>query len=171
MYNSKKTPRELRFSIPFIRKTFLSIHPSYHRCLLILINLYPFSFNRYIITSLCDSCESSDSVVAVVFWVGYFNSALNPLIYAYFNRDFRVAFRKTLKSCCVALRPVRDLRQAHRKQDLVHSNASSELHVNNQLRASEMTNVHIEACIWVFAKGRYSNFRNEEEEEEGFNVR
>lgn len=110
------------------------------------------SFNRYIITSLCDTCESSDSVVAVVFWVGYFNSALNPLIYAYFNRDFRVAFRKTLKSCCVALRPVRDLRQAHRKQDLVHSNASSELHVNNQLRASEMTNVHIEACIWVFSK-------------------
>lgn len=104
-------------------------------------------FLWYIITSLCDSCESSDSVVAVVFWVGYFNSALNPLIYAYFNRDFRVAFRKTLKSCCVALRPVRDLRQAHRKQDLVHSNASSELHVNNQLRASEMTNVHIEACI------------------------
>ncbi|XP_012344819.1 octopamine receptor beta-1R [Apis florea] len=104
-------------------------------------------FLWYIITSLCDTCESSDSVVAVVFWVGYFNSALNPLIYAYFNRDFRVAFRKTLKSCCVALRPVRDLRQAHRKQDLVHSNASSELHVNNQLRASEMTNVHIEACI------------------------
>ncbi|OAD54450.1 Octopamine receptor beta-1R [Eufriesea mexicana] len=104
-------------------------------------------FLWYIITSLCDSCESSDSVVAVVFWVGYFNSALNPLIYAYFNRDFRAAFRKTLESCCVAIGPVRDLRQAHRKQDLVHSNASSELHVNNQLRASEMTNVHIEACI------------------------
>ncbi|XP_076762084.1 octopamine receptor beta-1R [Xylocopa sonorina] len=104
-------------------------------------------FLWYIITSLCDSCKSSDAVVAVVFWVGYFNSALNPLIYAYFNRDFRAAFRKTLESCCVALGPVRDLRQVHRKQDLVHSNASSELHVNNQLRASEMTNVHIEACI------------------------
>ncbi|CAK9811452.1 Octopamine receptor beta-1R [Anthophora plagiata] len=104
-------------------------------------------FLWYIITSLCDSCESSDAVVAVVFWVGYFNSALNPLIYAYFNRDFRAAFRKTLESCCVALGPVRDLRQVHRKQDLVHSNASSELHVNNQLRTSEMTNVHIEACI------------------------
>ncbi|XP_050595781.1 octopamine receptor beta-1R-like isoform X1 [Bombus affinis] len=104
-------------------------------------------FLWYIITSLCDSCESSDSVVAAVFWVGYFNSALNPLIYAYFNRDFRAAFRKTLESCCVAIGPVRDLRQTHRKQDLVHSNASSELHVNNQLRASEMTNVHIEACI------------------------
>ncbi|XP_014467276.1 PREDICTED: octopamine receptor beta-1R-like [Dinoponera quadriceps] len=104
-------------------------------------------FLWYIITALCDSCESGDVVVAVVFWVGYFNSALNPLIYAYFNREFRAAFRKTLESCCRAIGPVRDLRQVHRKQDLVHSNASSELHVNNQLRNSEMTNVHIEACI------------------------
>ncbi|KYN01722.1 Octopamine receptor beta-1R [Cyphomyrmex costatus] len=104
-------------------------------------------FLWYIITALCDSCESGEVVVAVVFWVGYFNSALNPLIYAYFNREFRAAFRKTLESCCRAIGPVHDLRQVHRKQDLVHSNASSELHVNNQLRNSEMTNVHIEACI------------------------
>ncbi|KAK0183333.1 hypothetical protein PV327_001384 [Microctonus hyperodae] len=104
-------------------------------------------FLWYLITSLCDTCESSSIVVAAVFWVGYFNSALNPLIYAYFNREFRAAFRKTLESCCAALMPVHDMRQVHRKQDLVHSNASSELHMNNQLRASEMTNVHIEACI------------------------
>ncbi|KDR19123.1 Octopamine receptor beta-3R, partial [Zootermopsis nevadensis] len=37
-----------------------------------------------------------DVVVAVLFWIGYFNSALNPLIYAYFNRDFREAFKNTL---------------------------------------------------------------------------
>ncbi|XP_072750063.1 octopamine receptor beta-1R [Anoplolepis gracilipes] len=104
-------------------------------------------FLWYIITALCTSCKSGDMVVAIVFWVGYFNSALNPLIYAYFNREFRAAFRKTLESCCRAFGPVHDLRQVHRKQDLVHSNASSELHVNNQLRNSEMTNVHIEACI------------------------
>ncbi|XP_015594311.1 octopamine receptor beta-1R isoform X2 [Cephus cinctus] len=104
-------------------------------------------FLWYMITSLCDTCHSKSIVVAAVFWVGYFNSALNPLIYAYFNREFRAAFRKTLESCCEALGPVRDMRKIHRKQDLVHSNASSELHVNNQLRASEMTNVHIEACI------------------------
>ncbi|XP_063992189.1 octopamine receptor beta-1R-like isoform X2 [Diachasmimorpha longicaudata] len=104
-------------------------------------------FLWYIITSLCDTCETSPSVVGAVFWVGYFNSALNPLIYAYFNREFRAAFSKTLETCCAALVPVRDMRQVHRKQDLVHSNASSELHVNNQLRSSEVNNVHIEACI------------------------
>ncbi|EAT42516.2 AAEL005945-PA, partial [Aedes aegypti] len=50
----------------------------------------------YIITSLCDECPNPDIVVVLVFWVGYFNSTLNPLIYAYFNRDFREAFRNTL---------------------------------------------------------------------------
>ncbi|XP_053680499.1 octopamine receptor beta-2R [Anopheles nili] len=53
-------------------------------------------FLWYIITSLCDKCPNPDIVIALVFWVGYFNSTLNPLIYAYFNRDFREAFRNTL---------------------------------------------------------------------------
>uniref|UniRef100_A0A182UJH2 G-protein coupled receptors family 1 profile domain-containing protein n=1 Tax=Anopheles melas TaxID=34690 RepID=A0A182UJH2_9DIPT len=53
-------------------------------------------FLWYIITSLCDRCPNPDIVVALVFWIGYFNSTLNPLIYAYFNRDFREAFRNTL---------------------------------------------------------------------------
>lgn len=59
-------------------------------------------FLWYVITSLCgdERCRSPPAVITLVFWVGYFNSALNPLIYAYFNREFRVAFRKTLQNCC-----------------------------------------------------------------------
>ncbi|KAL6254544.1 hypothetical protein P5V15_014597 [Pogonomyrmex californicus] len=61
-------------------------------------------FLWYLITSLCgEACYCPDTVVSVLFWIGYFNSALNPLIYAYFNRDFRDAFKDTLKSalpCC-----------------------------------------------------------------------
>ncbi|PNF21441.1 Octopamine receptor beta-1R [Cryptotermes secundus] len=61
-------------------------------------------FLWYDITTLCgEACYCPDVVVAVLFWIGYFNSALNPLIYAYFNRDFREAFKNTLQCafpCC-----------------------------------------------------------------------
>uniref|UniRef100_A0AAG5CYP2 G-protein coupled receptors family 1 profile domain-containing protein n=2 Tax=Anopheles atroparvus TaxID=41427 RepID=A0AAG5CYP2_ANOAO len=57
-------------------------------------------FLWYVITSLCGdkACPCPDVVITVLFWIGYFNSTLNPLIYAYFNRDFREAFRNTLQS-------------------------------------------------------------------------
>ncbi|XP_032578477.1 octopamine receptor beta-1R isoform X2 [Drosophila sechellia] len=62
-----------------------------------LICWLPF-FLWYIVSSLCDSCITPRLLVGILFWIGYFNSALNPIIYAYFNRDFRAAFKKTLKS-------------------------------------------------------------------------
>ncbi|KAH8306280.1 hypothetical protein KR018_005879 [Drosophila ironensis] len=64
-----------------------------------LICWLPF-FLWYIVSSLCDSCITPRLLVGILFWIGYFNSALNPIIYAYFNRDFRAAFKKTLKSLC-----------------------------------------------------------------------
>ncbi|KAF2368411.1 G protein-coupled receptor rhodopsin-like [Trinorchestia longiramus] len=63
-------------------------------------------FLWYVITTLCgkDSCPVPGIVVSILFWIGYFNSMLNPAIYAYFNRDFREAFKRTLScvfcSCC-----------------------------------------------------------------------
>ncbi|XP_063921752.1 octopamine receptor beta-3R-like [Zophobas morio] len=62
-------------------------------------------FLWYVITTLCgdDLCPTPDWLIGMLFWVGYFNSALNPLIYAYFNRDFREAFKDTLlcaMPCC-----------------------------------------------------------------------
>ncbi|VVC45664.1 G protein-coupled receptor, rhodopsin-like [Cinara cedri] len=64
--------------------------------------------SRYVISTLCgDPCSFPEALVTVLFWIGYFNSSLNPLIYAYFNRDFREAFKNTLQcvfpccqSCC-----------------------------------------------------------------------
>lgn len=52
---------------------------------------------RYLTTSLCgEKCPSPNILVALLFWIGYSNSTLNPIIYAYFNRDFREAFKNTL---------------------------------------------------------------------------
>lgn len=68
-------------------------------------------FLWYVITSLCSTCDNPDAVVTIVFWIGYFNSTLNPLIYAYFNRDFREAFKNTLQCafCNTCSRPPSDL--------------------------------------------------------------
>ena len=55
-------------------------------------------FSWYLITTLCgDSCPYPPILGSVLFWLGYLNSCLNPVIYAYFNRDFRSAFRRLLK--------------------------------------------------------------------------
>lgn len=54
-------------------------------------------FLWYVIITLCgDACPCPEIVVSILFWIGYFNSMLNPAIYAYFNRDFREAFKRTL---------------------------------------------------------------------------
>ncbi|KAK9295885.1 hypothetical protein QLX08_009932 [Tetragonisca angustula] len=69
-------------------------------------------FLWYVITTLCgDSCPCPDILIALLFWIGYTNSALNPLIYAYFNRDFREAFKNTLQCafCSLCRREPSDL--------------------------------------------------------------
>lgn len=122
-------------------------------------------FYRYVITSLCGpTCYNPQSVVTLVFWVGYFNSALNPLIYAYFNREFRIAFKKTLQSCCQMTSKLICCRRRSRADPVTYSNASSEIHMNNHVRTDlrtaegnqrlscnvsegEIINLHTEAVI------------------------
>ncbi|XP_049859965.1 alpha-2B adrenergic receptor-like [Schistocerca gregaria] len=55
----------------------------------------PFFF-LYILLPLCPRCDIPDSAFATAFWLGYTNSALNPVIYTIFNKDFRRAFRRIL---------------------------------------------------------------------------
>uniref|UniRef100_A0A8D9ASA1 Tyramine/octopamine receptor n=1 Tax=Cacopsylla melanoneura TaxID=428564 RepID=A0A8D9ASA1_9HEMI len=58
---------------------------------------FPFFF-LYILTPICNVCRDTipDKAFAVAFWLGYMNSALNPVIYTIFNKDFRRAFRRIL---------------------------------------------------------------------------
>ncbi|ESO96952.1 hypothetical protein LOTGIDRAFT_178224 [Lottia gigantea] len=55
-------------------------------------------FSWYVITSMCrEKCPYPPILGSILFWIGYFNSCLNPILYAYFNRDFRTAFKKILR--------------------------------------------------------------------------
>ncbi|KAH7642650.1 7 transmembrane receptor -like protein 7 [Dermatophagoides farinae] len=55
-------------------------------------------FVLYVLVALCQKCKENipEGVFAVAFWLGYGNSAANPIIYTIFNRDYRKAFRKIL---------------------------------------------------------------------------
>lgn len=58
-------------------------------------------FTFYVLRALCHACRDyiSPRFEAFIFWMGYCNSAINPIIYTIFNRDFRKAFRKILFKC------------------------------------------------------------------------
>ncbi|XP_066146279.1 octopamine receptor beta-1R-like [Euwallacea fornicatus] len=116
-------------------------------------------FLWYVISTLCgtDICYSPQWVVTLVFWVGYFNSALNPLIYAYFNREFRVAFKKTLQSCCQMMSKVLCWRwRKQRDAPISYSNASSEVPGNYISRDH-----NIPRCSYNISEGEIVNLQSE----------
>ncbi|XP_009565058.2 D(4) dopamine receptor [Cuculus canorus] len=57
-------------------------------------------FVVHITRALCKSCSIPTQVTSTVTWLGYVNSALNPIIYTVFNTEFRNFFRKVLHLFC-----------------------------------------------------------------------
>ncbi|NWI18248.1 DRD3 protein, partial [Crypturellus soui] len=55
-------------------------------------------FLIHILNAHCPSCHVPPALYSASTWLGYVNSALNPIIYTTFNTDFRRAFLKIL--CC-----------------------------------------------------------------------
>ncbi|KAG0413435.1 hypothetical protein HPB47_009419 [Ixodes persulcatus] len=53
-------------------------------------------FLMYVILPFCADCYISTKTVNFITWLGYVNSALNPVIYTVFNNDFRKAFLRIL---------------------------------------------------------------------------
>lgn len=52
-------------------------------------------FTMYLVRAFCIRCIQP-LVFSILFWLGYCNSAINPLIYALFSKDFRLAFKRLI---------------------------------------------------------------------------
>ncbi len=63
-----------------------------------LLTWGPFIFTT-IVQNLCDSCRLKDVVGTYLLLLGICNSFLNPLIYGFWNRDFRKILKKTCSTC------------------------------------------------------------------------
>lgn len=50
-----------------------------------------------LVLPFCGSCYMPQELGALINWLGYSNSLLNPVIYAYFNKEFQSAFKKIVK--------------------------------------------------------------------------
>ncbi|XP_054581599.1 D(4) dopamine receptor [Eptesicus fuscus] len=57
-------------------------------------------FVVHVTRALCPACAVPPRLVSAVTWLGYLNSALNPLLYTLFSAEFRAVFRKALRPCC-----------------------------------------------------------------------
>ena len=53
-------------------------------------------FTVYVLGVFCADCTPR-VVFVVFFWLGYCNSAINPVVYALCSKDFRFAFRRLLR--------------------------------------------------------------------------
>ena len=58
-------------------------------------------FVVHTVRARCSSCSVPPVLVSLVTWLGYVNSALNPVIYTAFNTEFRKFFRKCFHRCCM----------------------------------------------------------------------
>lgn len=54
--------------------------------------------------SIFPAYRPSDTVFKITFWLGYFNSCINPIIYPCSNQEFRKAFLSVLGARCLRRR-------------------------------------------------------------------
>lgn len=56
--------------------------------------------------ALCSSCDVPEWLFKIMFWLGYCNSLMNPVIYSCASKDFQIAFARLLRCRCRTRRPV-----------------------------------------------------------------
>ena len=87
---------------------------------LFCVSWLPF-FLMYVILPFCNDCYLPPLWLSAITWLGYANSFINPCVYAFLNKDFRLAFKKILlcgrtRFCCGGLCPCS--RRAAAKRDM-----------------------------------------------------
>lgn len=64
-----------------------------------IICWFPF-FSAYLVRAFCQDDSCIPAILMSIFtWLGYCNSAINPVIYGLFSRDFRRAFKTIVCKC------------------------------------------------------------------------
>ncbi|XP_017848122.1 octopamine receptor Oamb isoform X2 [Drosophila busckii] len=90
------------------------------KTLAIIVGMFIFCwcpfFTIYIIRPFCQDCVDP-LLFSVLFWLGYCNSAVNPMIYALFSKDFRFAFKRIICRCFCSSQSV-SLKSSRRGSDM-----------------------------------------------------
>ncbi|XP_041985287.1 octopamine receptor Oamb [Aricia agestis] len=90
-------------------------------------------FTVYVVMGFCGDCVY-EIIFSILFWLGYCNSALNPLIYALFSKDFRFAFKRIICKFLCGRRAVRrdsDANAETRRLKAPHSQSLEEQDSNH----------------------------------------
>uniref|UniRef100_A0A3B3DE94 Dopamine receptor D4a n=1 Tax=Oryzias melastigma TaxID=30732 RepID=A0A3B3DE94_ORYME len=74
------------------------------RVLPVVVGCFLFCWTPFFVVhtmrALCVTCYIPPALMSTVTWLGYVNSALNPIIYTIFNTEFKKFFKKCFRSCC-----------------------------------------------------------------------
>ncbi|CAL2050417.1 unnamed protein product [Caenorhabditis brenneri] len=55
-------------------------------------------FTMYVLVQFCKECSPNAHIEMFITWLGYSNSAMNPIIYTVFNRDYQIALKRLFTS-------------------------------------------------------------------------